>query len=186
MFNFEQLRGAFPEYAKDIKLNLSSVLQPSPMMTEAQLWGCALTCAIVSNSETLRTAIASTAIGKLSDKEMNAAKTAAALMSMNNVYYRFLDLVGDESYSKQPAQLRMNGIANHGIDTKDFELWSLAASAINACGYCISSHEKKLIAEGVTQDTIRHAVRIAAVIKAAAVVIESENMVAQSSVASAA
>lgn len=94
-------------------------------------------------------------------------------MGMNNIYYRFLHLVEDAEYQSMPARLRMNVIGNPGIDKLDFELLSLAVSAVNGCGLCIISHERKLRDHGVTRETIQSAVRIAAVIHAVAGVLES-------------
>jgi alkyl hydroperoxide reductase subunit D len=71
-----------------------------------------------------------------------------------------------------PARLRMNILANPGIDKLDFELLSLAVSAVNGCGLCISSHEKKLRAHGYTREMIQSAVRIAATVHAVAGVLE--------------
>jgi alkyl hydroperoxide reductase subunit D len=93
-------------------------------------------------------------------------------MGMNNVYYRFLHLVEDAEYAGLPARLRMNVLGNPGIDKLDFELLSLAVSAINACGLCITSHEKKLREHGVTREMIQSAVRIASVVHAVAVVLD--------------
>ena len=93
-------------------------------------------------------------------------------MGMNNIYYRFLHLVEDEEYQTMPARLRMNVIGNPGIDQLDFELLSLAVSAVNGCGLCITSHERKLREEGVSREAVQSAVRIAAVIHAVAGVLE--------------
>ena len=103
---------------------------------------------------------------------LQAARAAAAIMGMNNIYYRFLHLVEDAEYQRLPARLRMNVLANPGIDKLDFELLSLAVSAINGCGLCISSHEKKLRAHGITREMIQSAVRIAATVHAVAVASE--------------
>ena len=94
-------------------------------------------------------------------------------MGMNNIYYRFLHLVDDPEYQSMPARLRMNVIGNPGIDKLDFELLALAVSAVNGCGLCITSHERKLRAHGVTREAIQSAVRIAAVIHAVAGVLEA-------------
>jgi alkyl hydroperoxide reductase subunit D len=99
--------------------------------------------------------------------------TAAALMGMNNIYYRFLHLVEDAEYSGMPARLRMNAIANPGIPTADFELLSLAVSAINGCGLCITSHERQLRKHEVSRVAIQSAVRIAAVVHGVAVALEA-------------
>jgi lipoyl-dependent peroxiredoxin subunit D len=101
---------------------------------------------------------------------LNGAKAAAAVMGMNNIYYRFVHLSANKDYATMPARLRMNIIGNPGVDKIDFELWSLAVSAINGCGMCIESHERVLLQHGVKSETIQSAVRIAAVMKAVATV----------------
>jgi alkyl hydroperoxide reductase subunit D len=93
-------------------------------------------------------------------------------MGMNNVYYRFLHLVEDGEYQQLPARLRMNVLANPGIDKLDFELLSLAVSAVNACGLCITAHEQQLRSHGFTREAIQSAVRIAAVVHAVAGILE--------------
>ena len=93
-------------------------------------------------------------------------------MGMNNIYYRFLHLVEDGEYATMPARLRMNIIGNPGIDKLDFELLSLAVSAVNGCGMCITSHEKKLRIGGISREQIQSAIRIASVIHAVAGVLE--------------
>ena len=100
----------------------------------------------------------------------NAARGAAAVMAMNNVYYRFVHLVANPEYEQMPARLRMNFIGSHGIAKEEFELMSLAVSAMNGCGMCIDSHERVLLEHGVKPDAIQSAVRIAAVMKALATV----------------
>jgi alkyl hydroperoxide reductase subunit D len=122
----------------------------------------------------------------LDAKELAAAKAAAAVMGMNNVYYRFLHLVENAEYGKLPAKLRMNAIASHGIARADFELWSLAVSAINGCGMCIEAHERAVRKDGITAEQVQAAVRIAAVVNAAAAVLDAEAASASPAVALAA
>ena len=104
----------------------------------------------------------------MSEKEIAGAYEAANIMAMNNVYYRFVHLASNNVYGTKPAGLRMNVIGNPSIDKLDFELFSLAVSAINGCGLCIDSHEKVLTKAGVTEETIQQAVKIAAVVQAVA------------------
>ena len=170
--NLEQLLDTVPSYAKDLKLNLSNLLQ-QPDLSKQQIWGSALTSAITSRNPQLLNAITTAAAEHLKPEAMDAARAAAAIMGMNNIYYRFLHLVEDAEYQSMPARLRMNVIGNPGIDKLDFELLSLAVSAVNGCGLCIISHERKLRDHGVTRETIQSAVRIAAVIHAVAGVLES-------------
>jgi len=174
--NIEQIRDALPDYARDLKLNLGSVLTPSgaPGLSEKQIWAIALASAIASRNTGFARSIEVQARAHLADIEVDGAKAAAAIMAMNNIYYRFLHLVEDGEYQTMPARLRMNVIANHGIDKLDFELISLAVSAVNGCGLCVTSHEKKLRAHEVSREAIQSAVRIAATIHAVAVTLEFE------------
>ena len=170
----DALRDQIPDYARDLKLNLGSVLTPTgaPGLNERQIWSVALASAIASRNSTLTRAIEAAAGAQLDAAHLQAARAAAAIMGMNNVYYRFLHLVEDAEYAGLPARLRMNVLGNPGIDKLDFELLSLAVSAINACGLCITSHEKKLREHGVTREMIQSAVRIASVVHAVAVVLD--------------
>ncbi|HEY6453633.1 MAG TPA: carboxymuconolactone decarboxylase family protein [Steroidobacteraceae bacterium] len=168
------IRESIPEYARDLKLNLGSVLTPAgaPGLSERQIWAVALASAIASRNNAFTAAIEAAAAPYLDAPHLQAARAAAAIMGMNNVYYRFLHLVEDAEYAGLPARLRMNVLGNPGIDKLDFELLSLAVSAINACGLCITSHEKKLRANGMTREMIQSAVRIASVVHAVARVLE--------------
>jgi alkyl hydroperoxide reductase subunit D len=163
-----ELADSFKDYARDIKLNLSSVLaeEGAPGLSPAQIWGVALACAYATKEESLWRAIE--ASGSLGAEHGEAAKAAATIMAMNNVYYRFLHLVEDREFSKMPARLRMNVIGKPGVDKKDFELMCLAVSAMAGCGSCINSHIHEVTRAGVSAEGAQSAVRIASVINAAA------------------
>lgn len=172
----DQIRDSLPDYARDLKLNLGSVLTTTgaPGLNEKQIWAIALASAIAARNTTFARQIETLSRAHLFDVEVEGAKAAAAIMGMNNIYYRFLHLVEDNEYQTMPARLRMNVIANHGIDKIDFELISLAVSAVNGCGLCVTSHEKKLRSHDVSRESIQSAVRIAATIHAVAVTAEFE------------
>ncbi len=174
--SIDGIRDSLPDYARDLKLNLGSVLTPTgaPGLSEKQIWSIALASAIAARNTGFARDIEAQATAHLADVEVEGAKAAAAIMGMNNIYYRFLHLVEDSEYQGMPARLRMNVIANHGIDKLDFELISLAVSAVNGCGLCVTSHEKKLRAHEVSRESIQSAVRIAATIHAVAVTLEYE------------
>jgi len=180
--NIDEIREALPDYARDLKLNLGTVVTPTgaPGLTEKQVWSIALASAIASRNTGFARSIEVLSRAHLVDVEVEGAKAAAAIMAMNNIYYRFLHLVEDAEYQSMPARLRMNVIANHGIDKLDFELISLAVSAVNGCGLCVTSHEKKLRAHEVSREAIQSAVRIAATIHAVAVTLEFEQSQAAS------
>jgi len=173
----DALRDRIPDYARDLRLNLSSVLTPqgAPGLSETQLWMTALASAIASRNAELARAVETVAAEKLAPAEIEAARAAAAIMGMNNVYYRFLHLVEDEEYAKLPARLRMNVIGSPGIAKADFELISLAVSAVNGCGKCVLAHERVLRQHEVSREAVQSAVRIASVIHAVAGVLDYEN-----------
>jgi alkyl hydroperoxide reductase subunit D len=168
------LKSTIPDYAKDLRLNLDSVLSETgaPGLSAKQIGLVALSSAIASRHEPLTSALATEAAKSASAQEIGAARTAAAIMAMNNVYYRFTHLVSDPEYQTLRAGLRMNAMANPGSDKVDFELCSLAVSAINGCGMCMDSHEKTLLKHSVSAQAVQSAVRIAAVVHAVAVTLE--------------
>jgi len=167
--SLKQFADTLPDYAKDIRLNLSSILSDQLLGNDRKL-GLLLACAHGSGYRPLVAAAEAEVEGNLSDAMANAARGAAAVMAMNNVYYRFVHLTSNPEYGKLPARLRMNFIGQHSIAKDDFELFSLAVSAMNGCGMCIDSHERVLLEHGVKPETIQAAVRIAAVMKAVATV----------------
>jgi alkyl hydroperoxide reductase subunit D len=171
--NLQTLKDRLPEYAKDIKLNLGS-LASEQVLNDKQKAGAFIAAALGARNADVAAAMIAEFSPALDAKELAAARAAAAVMGMNNVYYRFLHLVENEEYGKLPAKLRMNAIAQHGIPRADFELWSLAVSAINGCGMCIEAHEKAVRKEGITAEQVQAAVRIAAVVNAAAAVLDAE------------
>lgn len=172
--NTDDIKNLVPDFAKDIRLNLSTVLKDSgsPGLNEKQIAMLALATAYAARNAKLTGAVEEAAFDTLSDVEIAAARGAASIMGMNNVYYRFLHLVENEEYSKLPAKLRMNVIGSPGIDKVDFELLSLAVSAINGCGACVASHERVVRKHEMSAEAVQSAVRIAAVMHAAAVAIE--------------
>ncbi|NLD08650.1 MAG: alkyl hydroperoxide reductase [Xanthomonadaceae bacterium] len=160
----DRIKNELPEYARDMRLNFSTVLSEAgaPGLTDKQIAAIALASAMSTKSPSLIEAMTEFAGATLSEEEMTGAKIANSIMSMNNIYYRFVHLVSDSEYSKLPARLRMNAMSNPGIDKETFELASIAVSAINGCGMCIDSHEKNLRGMGVSTQGIQSAIRIAA------------------------
>jgi alkyl hydroperoxide reductase subunit D len=172
--SIEQITAQIPDYAKDLRLNHQSVLSESgaPGLGAKQIAIIALASAIAARHAPLVDAIRERAAEVLGADEIDGARAAAAIMAMNNVYYRFTHLVGNEEYATMRAGLRMNVMARPGIEKIDFELASLAVSAINGCGMCMDSHEKTLAKHEVGAQAIQSAVRIAAVIHGVAVTLE--------------
>ncbi len=169
--SLEALKTRLPDYAKDLKLNLSS-LAAETVLSEQQRAGTFVASAIAARHAETTAAILAEFAPRLSPEALAAAKAAAAIMAMNNVYYRFVHLSSSPDYKTMPARLRMNVMAKPGVEKADFELWSLAVSAINGCGMCIDSHEKVLREHGVTAEAVQAAVRIASVVHAVAATLD--------------
>lgn len=167
--SIENLKSKINDYAKDIRLNLGSVLDTGAEgLTEAQVAHIALASAYATQNETIISEIVDEFAGKVSEEELEAAKSAAVIMAMNNVYYRTMPMIDDDEYLKMSTGLRMQILASHGIDKTDFELMSIAVSSINACKFCVKSHVKKVSSDGISKQGVQSTIKIAAVINAAA------------------
>ncbi|MGK4582766.1 alkyl hydroperoxide reductase [Kitasatospora sp. HPMI-4] len=173
----DELKAALPDYAKDLKLNLSAVIGNSELPAQ-QLWGTVLACTMATRSTAVLRELEPEAKANLTPEAYTAAKGAAAIMGMNNVYYRTLHLLSNDEYSTMRAGLRMNIIGTPGVDKADFELWCFAVSAINGCGQCLDSHEQVLRKAGVDATTVQASIRIAAIVQAVAATLDSEAVLA--------
>ena len=171
--SIDAVRDLIPAYAKDISLNLGS-LASETVLNDQQKWGTFLASAHAIGVAPVVKAVEAAAAEHLSPEAMNAAKSAAAIMGMNNIYYRSLHLMKNNEYATLPAKLRMNVIANPGVEKLDFELWSTAVSAINGCGACLDAHEGELRKHGVPNVQVQAALRIGAVVHAASRIVASE------------
>jgi len=171
--SIENLKNKIPDYAKDIRLNLSSLVDEETLNPQ-QLWGAMLVSAIASRNETVMAQIAAAAAQHLSPEAQEAAQAANAVMAMNNIYYKFISMMKSPDYAGMPPKLRMNVIANPGVEKADFELWALAVSVINGCVGCVKSHEKSLIDLGASREQIQTIIRIAAIVHATASVLSGE------------
>lgn len=164
----DQLKENLPDYAKDIRLNISNLFGniASSGLTLTQFYGTALAIAYsLKNTAVIYAINAESQKAGLSHISF-AAKTAATLMAMNNIYYRAIHLAENKELAAMPANLRMNGLNNSGVDKVDFELFALAVSAINGCGLCIHSHIKQLIEQSISTIAIQSALRLAATLNA--------------------
>lgn len=169
-----ELSNAFPEAAKDLKLNLQSVLAESTL-TQGQRWLVALSAALAKGDHALARALVASAGPAATEALVDDAKAVTALMAMNNVYYRFRHMSGKETYSTLPARLRMNRMGQPQTSKADFELASLAVSALAGCELCIRSHEKAVIGHGLSEAQVHDAVRIAAAVAGASAALSLAN-----------
>ena len=163
----ESIKAALKGYAKDLRINIGNVLteENSPGLSEKQIFGCALSAALAAGHPFVSKQLLSAAKESLSGEDVSGIKAAVSLMGMNNVYYRAMHLAEDKDLSQRPPRLRMIMMQSHGIPQKDFELYSLAVSAISGCGMCLKSHTVQLKREGISLEGVHSALRIAAVVQ---------------------
>jgi alkyl hydroperoxide reductase subunit D len=166
----DQLKDTIPDYAKDTRLNFDAVIKRSSLPAE-EAEAVAVASAFATGNSKFWTWVHSQIADR---KEADAALTAASLMAMNNVWYPYVEMADDENLKGLPAQLRMNAIASHGGTTKArFEAYSLAASIVGKCHFCVKAHYETLKKEGYTTEQLRDIGRIASVITAVSRVLNS-------------
>jgi lipoyl-dependent peroxiredoxin subunit D len=165
----EELKSLIPDFGRDVRLNLDSVLSPegSAGLTPKQIWGVALASSYALESSRLVKTVMTLGAAELDDATVEAAKAAATIMAMNNVYYRATHLMEDADLKKMPARLRMNVIGKPGIEKVEFELMCFAVSAIGACGQCLTAHLHELRKVNVSNEGIQASLKIASVLQAA-------------------
>ena len=172
--SLDALRESLPAYAKDLSLNLSSLANET-VLSDTQKWGAFVASAYaVGQPDVVKAVTAAATAAGLSEAAMTAAKASAAIMGMNNVYYRGLHLMKNPEYRTLPAKLRMNILGTPGAPKEEFELWSLAVSAVNGCGACMDAHEAELRQHAVTNLQVQAALRIAATVNAVSAVLRAE------------
>lgn len=177
MSNVTPIKDLIGDFAKDIRLNISSILTGTTPtdLTNNQILGVTLAVSFATGNTKLIETVQSSLTSELSQEEVHAAKSAAAIMAMNNVYYRSINQISDASFKKLPTGLRMQVIGRPGIDKVTFELYCLAISALNGCGHCLDSHSQVLQKANISNQDIQLAIKIASVIQAAHISITIES-----------
>jgi alkyl hydroperoxide reductase subunit D len=173
--SIDALCQALPAYAGDLIANLR-LTSDETVLTTQQKWGCFVASAYAVGQPDVVRNINIQAEGQgASNEAMTAARTAAAVIAMNNVYYRSMHLLSEPRYQALPVHLRMTSLANAGVDKVDFELWGLAVSAVNGCGWCLDAHESELRRHDVPALQVQAALRIAAVVTAVSRVLAAQS-----------
>ena len=168
--SLDMLKDLVKDYGKDIRINLENVLTTdgAPGLSETQIFGTFLASAYATKNEKFKSLAEDIVRGKISSEEVEGVKAAATIMAMNNVYYRYMHLLeGQDDLKKLPAKLRMTIIGKPGIDKINFELYSLAVSAVEGCGMCINAHVHEIQKAGIENLGIQSVIRIASVANAA-------------------
>lgn len=169
----DTLKNSLPAYAKDLKLNLSSLLREETL-TPVRLYGAALAAAYASKNDTVIRAITDKARQYLDEADIENVKAANAMMGMTNIYYRFLHMAKDAEYGRMAAGLRMQIIGKPPADKVNFELYALVVSAVNGCEFCVAAHDAELKKAGLSREEIQAAIRVASTVHAVAGVLAVE------------
>ncbi len=173
MQKLETLRERLPDYARDLKLNVTAVLGEGTL-NKAQIWGTALACAYYLRDREFEEAILDAAQSSGVDATViEDGKAAAGLLAMNTVLYRFRHLIGKESYAERPARLRMQRIVKPATNKTDFELFSLGVAALAGCEMCLKAHERAVLEGGLGEEHVNEAIRIASAFYGFVVALET-------------
>src|SRR4051794_20280890 len=81
----ERLKDRLPGYARDLRLNLG-LIEAAAALTPQQAWGTAVCAAHTSRNAEVTAAIEEAAAPHLTPAALDAARGAASIMGMNNVY----------------------------------------------------------------------------------------------------
>lgn len=154
--------------AKDLKLNFRRLTDDSSLSPEEATLTVIAAARALEFTELLAPGRAQAESQGISADVIQEAEDNAAIMGMLNVYYRFRhfiehnDPTAKEAYGA--AKLRMMSLANPAMGKEKFEILAFAVSCINGCETCVVSHEKALVAIGVSREKIHDLGRIAAVV----------------------
>ena len=169
--NITETISNFPEFAKDIKLNYSKILNEG-ILESSLLYSVILISSIATKCDALINAAYEESKSYVTEEIIQDIKGAYAIMSMNAIYYRFTHLTNEQSYSSMPANLRMQYMSKHKISKSDFELLCLAVAILMGCGKCINAHEAVLRENNVENIKIQTVARIASIINSMANILE--------------
>lgn len=166
----DALIAAIPSHSADLAYDLAKVLGET-RLTATRRWGVALATAVSLRDERLTAAFESDArAAGVGEATLEDARAAASLMAMTNVYYRFVHVLGGP-YERLPAALRMKRSARPAGSRDDFELFTVAVSAVNGCEACMRHHETKARGLGVEAAELNDAIRLASAVTGASLAL---------------
>jgi len=167
MQTLEDIKNSIPDFAKDTRLNFSSIIINSDHNNEL-VFGCAYACSLSLGNATIAKIFENECKSKFSDDFVESIKSTVAIMTMNNTWYKYRDAMPSMEMKVGPQKLRVNIMGTHaGLDKLLFESISLCISAVNGCQFCVKAHSQLLIDEGKSKDYILQIGRIASVMVSA-------------------
>ena len=163
---FDELKNSIPEFAKDVKLNFSSLIKNSDFDDDL-VYGCAYASALALNDKILSNAFEQECEKRFGIDFVESVKSTVVIMTLNNTWYKYRDSMPNSEMKMAPQRMRVNVMANHaGLDKILFESLSLCISSINGCMFCIKAHSDLLLKNDKNNDFVFNIGRIASVISA--------------------
>ena len=170
--NAETLLNVEHRYIKDLKINVSNVINNTQYLNRKEALLLALGVAINERYDLLKESLTQLAQQEgATDAELAEVTACTSLMNANNIFYRFRHFVNKEYYSTQPAGIKMSIMMNPVLGKEFFELLSLVISAVNGCEMCVTSHEQSVLQHGSSEARVYEAVKLGAIIKSLVTVL---------------
>lgn len=164
--NAQTLLDVDARYIKDLKINVSNVLNNAQYLNRKESLLLAYSVAVNEKFDLLKESFSKQALeAGATEAELAEIVACTSLMNTNNVFYRFRHFMGRDFYSNQQAGIKMSIMMNPVLGKEFFELVSLVISSINGCEMCVTSHEQSVLKHGSSESRVFEAVKSGAVIK---------------------
>jgi alkyl hydroperoxide reductase subunit D len=162
----QQLLVAESRYIKDLKINVSNVLNNTQYLNKKESLLLAYAVAVNEKFDLLKDSFRAEAQeAGANEAELAEIVSCTSLMNANNVFYRFRHFMNKDFYTNTPAGIKMSIMMNPVLGKEFFELVSLVVSSINGCEMCITSHEQSILQHGGSESRILEGVKLGAIIK---------------------
>jgi lipoyl-dependent peroxiredoxin subunit D len=162
----QQLLVAESKYIKDLKINVSNVLNNTQYLNKKEALLLAYAVAVNEKFDLLKDSFRAQAQeAGANEAELAEIVSCTSLMNANNVFYRFRHFMNKDFYTNMPAGIKMSIMMNPVLGKEFFELVSLVVSSINGCEMCITSHEQSILQHGGSESRILEGVKLGAIIK---------------------
>jgi lipoyl-dependent peroxiredoxin subunit D len=162
----QQLLVAESKYIKDLKINVSNVLNNTQYLNKKEALLLAYAVAVNEKFDLLKESFRTQAQeAGANEAELAEIVSCTSLMNANNVFYRFRHFMNKDFYTNTPAGIKMSIMMNPVLGKEFFELVSLVISSINGCEMCITSHEQSILQHGGSESRILEGVKLGAIIK---------------------
>mgnify|MGYP001238141314 CR=1 FL=1 len=166
MTTIKDLKNAIPEFAKDIKLNFSSLIMNSDY-DEELVYGCAYASTLTIGNDEIIKVFHNECEKRFGLKFIESIKSTVIIMTLNNQWYKYRDSMPTAEMKIASQKMRVNIMATGaGLDKTLFESISLCISAINGCSFCVKAHSNLLLDNKMNKEYVLNIGRISSVISA--------------------